>query len=208
MHGHFASCLLSFVFCLLSFVFCLLSFVFCPCLCLCPCQQGMAGTGQSPRRDSQALCLTSEFLLSFVISCFSNSASRICLLEPWRRQAFAILASPEQSRRHRVGLPTPVKSQKTHRETLPWCSLPGTNSSHPRATSHSLDNRISKPAHRRSQPLHWTSHRMHRASTSQLGTIRHHSQATILTLPPSFSLNRLTLSVETMPRRDRTLPLI
>ena len=35
---------------------------------------------------------------------FSNSSSLICLLEPWRRQAFAILASPEQSRRLTVGL--------------------------------------------------------------------------------------------------------
>ena len=30
------------------------------CLCLCLYQQGLAGTGQSPRRDSQALCLTSS----------------------------------------------------------------------------------------------------------------------------------------------------
>ena len=29
------------------------------CLCLCLCQQGLVGTGQSPRRDPQALCLTS-----------------------------------------------------------------------------------------------------------------------------------------------------
>ena len=32
----------------------------CPCPSLCLCQQGLAGTGQSPRRDSQALCLTSS----------------------------------------------------------------------------------------------------------------------------------------------------
>ena len=32
----------------------------CLCLCLCLCQLGLAGTGQSPRRDSQALCLTSS----------------------------------------------------------------------------------------------------------------------------------------------------
>ena len=50
--------------------------------------------------------------------------------------------------------------------------------------------------------------RMPRVSTSLLGTIRHHSQATILTLPASLKLNRLTLSAETMPRRDRTLPSI
>ena len=29
-------------------------------LCLCLCLHGLAGTGQSPRRDSQALCLTSS----------------------------------------------------------------------------------------------------------------------------------------------------
>ena len=32
----------------------------CLCLCLCLCQLGLAGTGQSPRRDSQALCLTTS----------------------------------------------------------------------------------------------------------------------------------------------------
>ena len=30
------------------------------CLCHCLCQQGLAGTGQSPGRDSQAVCLTSS----------------------------------------------------------------------------------------------------------------------------------------------------
>ena len=39
------------------------------CLCLCLCQQGLAGTRQSPRRDSQALCLTSSGLLLLMI-CF------------------------------------------------------------------------------------------------------------------------------------------
>ena len=48
-------------------------------------------------------------------------------------------------------------------------SLPS-NSSHPRAFSQCLNNRISKLAHRRSQPLHWTSHRLDRFSTSLLGT--------------------------------------
>ena len=94
------------------------------------------------------------------------------------------------------------------RETLPWYSLPITNSSHPRATSHCPNNRISKPAHRRSQPLHWTSHRMDRfstgplgttrsrllwmpwVSTSLLGTMRHHLQGTILTLTSSSTLRR------------------
>ena len=140
-----------------------------------------------------------------MISCFSNRTSLICLFQPWRQQAFSILASPEKSRRLRVGLPTPVKSEKTHRVTLTWCSLPSTNSSHPRATSHCLNNRISSAAHRRSQPLHWTSHRTDRfstsllettrsrllrmpwVSTSLLGTMRHHSQETILTLTSSIN---------------------
>ena len=46
---------------------------------------------------------------------FPNSTSLICLLEPWRRQAFASLASPRQDRRIRGGLPTPDKSQKMGR---------------------------------------------------------------------------------------------
>ena len=32
----------------------------CRCRCRCLCQHGLAGTGPSPRRDSQALCLTSS----------------------------------------------------------------------------------------------------------------------------------------------------
>ena len=44
------------------------------CRCLCLCQQGLARTGQSPRRDSQALCLTSNGRVVF--SWFSNSTSR------------------------------------------------------------------------------------------------------------------------------------
>ena len=102
---------------------------------------------------------------------FSNSTFLICLLEPWRRQAFAILARPEQSRRLNVGLPTPVKSQKLDHKTLPRCSLPSMNSSHLRAISHCLHNSITKQAYRRSQLLlHWISHRMDLASTSLLGT--------------------------------------
>ena len=88
---------------------------------------GLAGTGQSHRRDSQALCLTSSGRV-LVVLCdplFPNSTSQICLLESWRRQPCAGLPS----------LPTPGKSPKMDRETLPWCSLPSTNSSHPRATS-------------------------------------------------------------------------
>ena len=132
----------------------------------------LAGTGQSPRRDSQALCRPAavEFLFSCVISWFSNSTFLICLLESWRRQPCAGQPKPRPAgRRIRVGLPTPGKSQKMDRETLPGCLLPS-NSSHPRAFSHCLNNRISKPAHRRSQPLQWTSHRLDRFSTSLLGT--------------------------------------
>ena len=116
---------------------------------------------------------------------------------PWRRQPCAGQPKPRPAgRRLRVGLPTPVKLQKMDRETLPWCSLPS-NSSLPRAFSRCLNNRISKLAHRHSQPLHWISHRldwfstsplgttwsrllrMPWVSTSQPGTMRHNSQGTI-----------------------------
>ena len=103
---------------------------------------------------------------------FPNSTSLICLLESWRRQPFAGQPKPRPAgRRIRVGLPTPAKSQKMDRKTLPWCSLPS-NSSHPRAFSHCLNNRISKQAHKCSQPIHWTSHRLDWLSTSFLGTTR------------------------------------
>ena len=120
----------------------------CLCLCLCLCQQGLAGTGQSPRRDSQALCLTSSgrvlvFLCDQLV--WKWHISLICLLEPWRRQAFAGQPKPRQAgRRLRVGLPTPGKSLKMHRETLPWCSLQNTKAvicerSHIASTTGSAD---------------------------------------------------------------------
>ena len=105
------------------------------------------------------------------------------------------------------------------------CSFPSKVSSHFRAVSHYLSNRISKLAHRRSHPLHWTSYimfwfstsllgttrsrllRMPWVSTSQPRTMRHHSQGTILTLTSSLTLNVRTLSAETMPRRDRMFPV-
>ena len=175
-------------------------------------QLGAGRPGQSPRRDSQALCLTSSgrvLVFLCVFRWFPSSTSLICLLEPWRRQAwaFASLASPEQSRRLRVGLPTPVKPQRISRGVLLTCSFPSKVSSHLRAVSHYLNNRISKPVHRRSQPLHWTSFRMvwfstsllgttrsrllrmPWVSTSQPGTMRHHSQGTILTPTSSLTLN-------------------
>ena len=70
------------------------------------------------------------------------------MLEPWRWQAsaFASLASPEQSRRLRVGLPTRVKLQKTSQGVLLTCSFPTKVSNHLRAVSHYLNNRISKLA--------------------------------------------------------------
>ena len=110
--------------------------------------------------------------------------------------------------------------QRISRGVLLTCSFPSKVSSHLRAVSHYL-NRISKPAH--SLPLHWISYqmvwfstrllgktrssllRMPWISTSQLGTMRHHSQGTILNLTSSLTLNCLTLSAETMPCRDWTL---
>ena len=146
------------------------------------------------------------FLFSCVISWFSNSTSLNCLLQSWRRQPCAGLPNPHRAgRRVRVALPTPGKSQKMDRETMPWCSLPSANSSHPRATSHCLNNRIIRPVYRRSQLLHWASHRMGRARTSLLGTtrrrslrlpqarstllgtIRLHLQGTTLTLPHTLT---------------------
>ena len=107
-------------------------------------------------------------------SCVIKSTSLICLLESWRRQPFAGQPKPRRAgRRLRVGLPTPGMSQKMDSETLPSCSFPSTNSSHPRATSHCRNNRINRPAYRRSQLLlHWTSHRVDRDSSSLPGTTR------------------------------------
>ena len=158
----------------------------------------------SPVPDQQR----SSSCFSCVFRWFPSSTSLICLLEPWRRQAsaFASLASPEQSRRLRVGLPSRVKPQRISRGVLLTCSFPSKVSSHLRAVSHHL-NRISKLAHRRSQPLHWIScrmvwfstsllgatrsrlQRMPWVSTSQPGTMRHHSQGTTSTLTSSLKLN-------------------
>ena len=109
-----------------------------------------------------------------MISWFPSSTSLICLFEPWRRQAwaFASLASPEQSRRLRVGLPTRVKQQRMSPGVLLTCSFPSKVSSHLRAVSHYLNNRISKLALRRSHPLQWISYRMVWFSTSLLGATR------------------------------------
>ena len=175
-----------FVFVFLSF--CLFVFL---SLSFCLCQQGLAG--QSPRRDSQALCLTSSgrvhvFLCDQLVP---NNTSLICLLQPWRRQPFACQPKPHRAgRRIRVGLPTLGKSQKMGCTSQRMCSFPGSHNSQPRATSHCLNNRISRSAYRRSQLLlHWTSQRVDRASSSLLRTNRLHSQRTTLTLLPSSKLN-------------------
>ena len=120
---------------------------------------------------------------SCVISWFPNSTSLICLFEPWRRQGGASLASPGQSSRIRVGLPTRVKPQRmSHSPALVLAS-------HLRGISH-CHNSISKQIYRRSQLLlHWTSHRWDRDSTSLLGTTLLHLQGQTLTLPPSSKLN-------------------
>ena len=86
------------------------------------------------------------------------------------------------------------------RGVLLTCSLPSKVSSHLRAVSHFLKNRISKLALRRSQLLQWISYRMvwfstsllgatrgrlqrmPWVSTSPLGTMRHHSQGKTSTL--------------------------
>ena len=124
----------------------------------------------------RSLCLC--LCRSFVNSCFPNSTFLTCLSEPRRRQPCAGLPSPRRAgRRIRVGLPTPDKSQKMGRETLPWCSLPSTNSSHPRAASHCLNNRMIRLACRLSQlHLYWTKHKVLRSRTSLLGTTKHHSR--------------------------------
>ena len=134
----------------------LLSVSVCVSVCVCVCVSwGWQDRAKSETRlsspvpDQQLSCPC----LSFVISWFSNSTFLICLFEPWRRRPCAGMPSPRRAgRRIRVGLPTPAKSQKMDRGTLPWCSLPS-NSSHPRAASHSLNNRTSKLANERSQPI-------------------------------------------------------
>ena len=134
----------------------------------------------SVSRDLVFLCFVGFRTAHLSFVCLSNGG---CTSQPKPRPA---------GRRIRVGLPTSAKSQKMDRETLPKCSLPS-NSCHPRAFSHCLNNRISKLALRRSQLLQWISHRMDWfstsllgptwsrlqrmpwVSTSQQGTMRHHS---------------------------------
>ena len=115
-----------------SFFFFLLSFFF--CLCLLSLSEL---AGQSPRRDSQALCLTSS---GRVRSWFASCTYLICLLEPWRRPALASLASRGQSRRIRV-IPNSDKLQKMGCTAPQKRSFSSSYSSQPRATSHCLYNR-------------------------------------------------------------------
>ena len=109
---------------------------------------------------------------------FPSSTSLIGFFESWRRQAqaFASLQSPEQCRRHRVDLPTPVKPQRMSRGVLLTCSFLSKVSNHLRAVSHYLNNKISKPTYRRSQTLHWISCRMVWFSTSLLAASRRRLQ--------------------------------
>ena len=120
--------------------------------------QAQADTGPQALPDQQRWCPC----LSFEFRWFPSRVSLICLFEPWRRQAeaFASLASPEQSRRLRVGLPTRVNPQRMSPGVLLTCSFPSKVSIHLRAVSHYLNNRISKLALRRSQLLQWISYRM------------------------------------------------
>ena len=101
--------------------------------------QAQANTGPQALPDQQR----SGPCPSCVISWFPNSTSLICLFEPWRRQGGASLASPGQSRRIRVGLPTPNKSQKmSHSPALVLAS-------HLRGISHchnSISNRYTDAA--------------------------------------------------------------
>ena len=72
---------------------------------------GLAQADTQALPDQQRSCPC----LFCVISWFPSSTSLICLFEPWRRQAFASLAGPEQSRRLRVGLPILDNPQRMSR---------------------------------------------------------------------------------------------
>ena len=150
----------------------------------------------------------SVFLFTpFEVAC-EPFASQLCLLSALTRGRFASslclclcqlgLAGTGRSPRRDSSL----DDTPTERATLLSQSTSHTGA------QHCLNNRISGPAYRRSHLLlHWTSHRvdrastsllgttrgrllrMPRASTSQPGTIRLHLQGTIFTLPPSLTLN-------------------
>ena len=163
-----------------------------------------------------------------MISWSSNSTSLICLLHPWRRQPCASQPKPRRTgRRLRVGLPTPVKSEKMDRKkTCLGARFRTRTAVHREQPRIALNNRICRPVHRRSQPLsHRTNHRVDQysrvlgttrhqpqrefwSSTSLLGTTLLHLQGQTLTLKTSPKLNSLTLSSETMPNRDRAPPVI
>ena len=67
-----------------SFAFFSSFFVHCLCLflCLCLCQLVLAGTWQSPRREFQALCLTSSSQVLVILYVVSLN-----VLKPWRKKA-------------------------------------------------------------------------------------------------------------------------
>ena len=84
----------------------------CVCVSLCVSVSLAWGQGHGRAQADTGPCL------SCVISWFPSSTFLICLLGPWRRQAFASLASPGQSRPIRLGLLTPNKSQEMSRTAV------------------------------------------------------------------------------------------
>ena len=122
---------------------------------------GAGRAGQSPRRDSQALCLTSSgrVLVFLCVRWFSNSTYFICLFEPWRRQPGAGLPSPRQEGL-RVSWSPKLRTSHRRRAAGPYFHARFRARKHQNAQT-GLQTQL-RP--------HWTKHRVCRFSTSLLGT--------------------------------------
>ena len=93
-----------------------------------------------------------EFLFSCMISWFSNSTSLICLSHGGGSLARFSQNHAEQD----VDSELVSQLRPSHRRWIVkpcQCSFPSTNSSHPRATPHCLNNKISRQAYRRASSL-------------------------------------------------------
>ena len=187
-------------------------------LCLCPLPGGK-GTASHRRTGPQALPDQQRSCpcLSFVVCWFPSNTFLSCLFKPWRRRAQAIagLARTEppnsgQAAEDESGsfVDVLVSEQGQHSSssglTLPQQQNQQAGSQTQSASSmDQLQNGLVQYQPSGSNPVQPTANALF--STSQPGTVRHHSQGKTSTLTSSLTLNRLTLSAETMLRRDRTL---